>query len=87
MKNGILDFQGKNVSERLNIESGQANLNLDLGVLADPTVSIKTVHGRIYNESAMDLDVFQERDESFANRSGQKPEIIINNSYGDIRIK
>ena len=30
---------------------------------------------------------FRENDESFANRSGQKPEIIINNIYGDIYLK
>lgn len=87
LKNGNLDFMGANIADRLNIESRQANITLGLGVITDPTFSIKTNHGRIYNHSSVNLDIFQERDESFANRSGQKPEIIINNNYGDIHIK
>jgi hypothetical protein len=33
------------------------------------------------------MEIFAERDEQFANREGQKPEIIINNQYGDIHLK
>jgi len=58
-----------------------------LGVLSDPTFRIKTKHGRIYNKLPVPLEIFQENDESFANCSGQKPEIIINNIYGDIYLK
>jgi len=71
----------------LNIESRHAKVNLALGVLTDPTFNIKTKHGRIYNNLLIALDIFRENDESFANRSGQKPEIIINNIYGDIYLK
>jgi hypothetical protein len=87
LKNGNLVMLGTAIADRLNIESRQANMTLGLGVLSDPTFSIKANHGRIYNHSSVDLDIFQERDESFANRSGQKPEIIINSQYGDIQIK
>jgi len=87
LKNGNLDFQSQNIGDRLNIESRYAKISLDLGVLTDPTVNIKTSHGRIYDHSPVGLDIFQEKDESFANRSGQKPEIIINNIYGDIYLK
>jgi hypothetical protein len=87
LKNGNLDFQSKTIADRLNIESRYATINLTLGVLADPIFNIKTVHGRIYNNSPVALDIFQEKDESFANRNGQKPEIIINNIYGDIYFK
>ncbi len=87
LKNGNLILKSKRISDRLNIEARQANLDLTLGMLTDPTVNVKTLHGRIVNQSALDLEVFQERGESFANRSGQRPEIIINNSYGDIYIK
>jgi hypothetical protein len=87
LKNGNLDFQSKTFSDRLNVESRHAKINLDLGVLTDPTFNIKTQHGRIYNNSPIALDIFGENDESFANRSGQKPEIIINNIYGDIYLK
>ena len=87
LKNGNLTFTNNRFSERLNIESRQARLDLSLGELSDPTVNIKTSHGRITNASSLDLEVFREREENFANRSGQKPEIIISNSYGDIHLK
>jgi hypothetical protein len=87
LKNGNLNFQSKTIANRLNIESRYAKINLVLGVLTDPTFNIKTIHGQIYNHSPIALDIFQEKDESFANRSGQKPEIIINNIYGDIYLK
>jgi DUF4097 and DUF4098 domain-containing protein YvlB len=87
LKNGNLNFQSKTITDRLNIDSRNARINLDLGILIDPNFSVKTIHGRIYNNSPIALDIFQENDESFANRSGQKPEIIINNIYGDIYLK
>jgi len=84
LKNGNLNFRDSRISNRMNIESQQANITLSMGVLTDPTFTIKTVRGRIFNHSAVGLEIFQEREECFANRSGQKPEIIINNHYGDI---
>lgn len=87
LKNGNLDFRGTIIADRLNIESQHAKINLDLGVLADPNFNIKTKHGRIYSNSLIVLDIFQENDESYANRIGQKPEIVINNIYGDIYLK
>lgn len=87
LKNGNLDLADTRLSDRLNVESRQADVRLVLGLLPDPTFNIKTVHGRIYDQSSYGLDIFQDKNESFANRSGQKPEIIINNNYGDIHIK
>jgi hypothetical protein len=87
LKNGNLDFQSKGITGRLNIESRYAKIDLALGVLTDPVFNIKTIHGRIVNSSPVALEIFQEKDESFANRSGQKPEIVINNIYGDIYLK
>ena len=86
LKNGNLNFQDSRISDRMNIESQQANIHLSLGVLADPLFTIKTVRGRIFNHSSTALEIYQEKDEYFANRNGQKPEIIINNHYGDIYI-
>jgi hypothetical protein len=87
LKNGNLDLQSKTITDRLNIDSQHAKINLVLGVLIDPVFNIKTNHGRIFNNSLIALDIFGEKDESFANRSGLKPEIIINNIYGDIYLK
>jgi len=84
IKNGNLNLQLKQITESMNIESRNAKINLMLGALTDPTFSIKTRQGRIYNKLSLAMDMYQENVESFATRSGQKPEIIINNIYGDI---
>lgn len=87
LKNGNFDFRNNPGIGRLNIEARHAKINLILGALADPLFNLKTIHGRISNDSPMALEIFAEKDESFANRNGQKPEIIVNNIYGDIYLK
>lgn len=85
--NGNLELQVKNVANRINIESQHAELALVFGVLTDPTFNIKTKQGHIYADSPLQLEKYEENAESFLNRTGMKPEILINNVYGDIHIK
>jgi len=87
IKNGNLDLQVKSISNRINIESQHARLDLVFGLLSDPTFNIKTKQGHIFVESPLQLETYEENTESFLNRTGMKPEIIINNVYGDIHIK
>jgi hypothetical protein len=87
LKNGNLELQAENIAERINVKAQQAQLHFVLAALADPTFSIKIRHGRIFAQPSLGLESFEENDESFANRSGQKPEILIHNTYGDVRLK
>lgn len=87
INNGKLDLQVKKAENRINIESKNAELNLGFGPMPDPTFNIRTRQGRIMAEPAFDLEKFEENADSFANRVGQKPEILINNTYGDIYLK
>ena len=87
IKNGNLDLQVKNVTNRINIESQHAELALVFGALTDPTINIKTRQGHIYADSPLQLEKYEENAESFLNRSGMKPDILINNVYGDIHLK
>ncbi len=87
IKNGNLELAVGSVADRINIQSQHAELNLAFGVLADPTFNIRTRHGRITVESPLELDSYVENEVRFANRVGQKPEILINNSYGDVHVK
>jgi hypothetical protein len=87
LKNGNLNLQVKNVLNRINVKSKNAGIYLTFGVLSDPTFSIKTKHGQIFAESSLDLEKYEENDESFTNRTGQKPEILIDNIYGDVHLK
>ncbi|MCX6557917.1 MAG: DUF4097 family beta strand repeat-containing protein [Candidatus Aminicenantes bacterium] len=87
IKNGNFALSSSTIAERLNVESSYARIDLLPGAWADPAFNLKTSHGRIYNQSSFSMELFQEKDESFANRSGQKPEVVINNVYGDIYLK
>ena len=87
VKNGNFALTASAIAERLNVESSYARIELAPGAWADPAFNLKTTHGRIYNHSTFSMELFQEKDESFANRSGQKPEVVINSAYGDIYLK
>jgi DUF4097 and DUF4098 domain-containing protein YvlB len=87
LKNGNLDLQVKNIVNRINIESKYAKLNLVFGILSDPTFNIKTNQGRIFDQLPFELEKYEENSESFANRVGQNPEILINNHYGDVYLR
>ena len=87
LRNGKLNLQVKNALNRINIESQNADLTLGFGLLIDPTFNIKTKHGQIYDHLSLDLEKYEENADRFANRDGEKPEILINNTYGDIHLK
>ena len=87
LKNGNLDLNVKNVTERINVEAEHAELDLVFAALADPTFNIKTLHGRIEAQPLLGLENFEENEESFANRVGGKPAIIIHDTYGTVRVK
>jgi len=87
LKNGNLVLGVASVDERINVQAQNAELDLTFAILADPTFNIKNQHGRIIADPALGLETFTENEENFANRAGQKPEIFINNSYGDVRVR
>jgi hypothetical protein len=86
LKNGNLELSAADVSDRVNIKARYAELDLSFAALIDPTFSIKTVHGRISAAPRLGLDSFQDKEEAYANRDGQKPEILIHNTYGNVRV-
>jgi hypothetical protein len=86
LKNGNLDLAAARVAERVNVKAKYSELNLSFVALADPTVSIKAVHGRISVAPGLELETFEESDEAVANRSGQKPEILVHNTYGSVKV-
>lgn len=86
LSNGNLDLGAARVAERVNIKAKYSELNLSFVKLADPTVSIKAVHGRISVSPGLELETFEENDEAVANRSGQKPEILVHNTYGSVKV-
>ncbi len=86
LKNGNLSLSAASVSDRVNIKSRYADLDLTFASLIDPTFSIKAVHGRISSAPRLGLENFEEKEEMYANRAGQKPAILIHNTYGNVRV-
>lgn len=86
LNNGNLDLVAARVAERVNVKAKYSELNLSFVELADPTVSIKAVHGRISVSPGLELETFEENDEAVANRSGGKPEILVHDTYGNVKL-
>lgn len=86
LKNGNLKLSAADVSDRVNVKARYAELDLSFAALADPTFSIKAIHGRISAAPHLGLETFREKEEAYANRAGKKPEILIHNTYGNVRV-
>lgn len=86
LKNGNLELSAAAVSDRVNVKARYAELDLSFAAMIDPTFSIKTIHGRISAAPRLGLEAFQEKEERFANRAGKKPDILIHNTYGNVRV-
>lgn len=86
LKNGRLALLADRIDERVNISGSHADLDLSFAALVDPTFSIQAVHGRIRVPPGLGLESYEEKEESFANRDGGKPEIRVRNVYGDVKV-
>ncbi|MBN2346267.1 MAG: DUF4097 family beta strand repeat protein [Candidatus Aminicenantes bacterium] len=87
LKSGNLDLRVGEATNRVNVESRYSQVHLAVDASADPAVNIKTRHGRIYGGAFQGLEEFQSGAESFANRDGHKPTILVNNTYGSVHLK
>ena len=50
----------------------------------NPSFNINTTHGKIINRTAADLNILKERHKLSLYSMEDTPEIIINNTYGNI---
>ncbi len=86
LKNGRLVLRADRVDDRVNVNGSHADVDLFFSALADPAFSIKTVHGRISVPARLGLESYEEKEESFANRDGGKPEILVRAVYGNVKV-
>lgn len=86
LKNGRLVLRADRVDERVNINGSHTELDLFFAALSDPTISIQAIHGRILVPPGLGLESYEEKEESFANRDGGKPEIRVRSVYGDVKV-
>lgn len=86
LKDGRLVLRAERVDERVNVNGSHADVDLFFSALADPTFSIKAVHGRISAPARLGLESYEEKEESFANRDGGKPQILVHTVYGNVKV-
>ena len=84
IKNGNLDLQVKKVTNRINIESKNAELNLGFGPMPDPTFNIKTRQGRIIRRSPLSIWKNMRKMPTALPIGRAETGNFINNIYGDI---
>ncbi len=83
--NAVLDFS--RVSESVSIKSKYANIVLAIPAAIEPLFHIKTTYGDIKNDTGLDMDIFRGKIKTTVNFEGEKPSIVIDNTYGDVRLK
>ena len=86
LKDGRLVLRAERVDERVNVNGSHADVDLFFSALADPTFSIKAVQGRISAPARLGLESYEEKEESFANRDGGKPQILVHTVYGNVKV-
>ena len=81
----VLDFV--EVKEKINLDCRYGNIILAIPFSCTPSFNLKTKYGEIIHPSDMEISISQEGIEKFVNFVGNKPEIMINNVYGNIELK
>ncbi len=80
-------FQFNELKEYLNVDGRYSDVNVALPAGLSPSYNLKTRYGKIYNDTPQELSVVKNRVELSVSLTAQKPDIIVTNHYGDIKLK
>jgi hypothetical protein len=89
MSEGDLDIAFDQIKERLNIKNRNSKITLIYPSSVKPVFNIQARYGSVTNRTSEELSVLKERERELvtSNRMEGKPEITINNTYGDILLE
>ncbi|NIM16614.1 MAG: DUF4097 family beta strand repeat protein [Candidatus Aminicenantes bacterium] len=89
LNNGKLDIAFDRIEERINIRNRYSRIRLEYPQSLQPLFSIHVRHGNIVNRTPVEMAILKEGSGAAMNASTMegKPEIIINNTYGDVFLK
>lgn len=84
VSNGDLDINFTSVAGRINIKNRHSDILLSYPAGVVPSFNIDLKYGKIINRTSREFSILKEQHRvSFSSAEG-KPEIIINDSYGDV---
>ena len=83
--NAALDFT--RISDSVSIKSKYTNIVLGLPTGTNPLFHIKTTYGDIKNDTGLDMDIFSGKIKTTVTSEGEKPSVVIDNTYGDVHLK
>lgn len=83
--NLLLNFS--RISGMINIKNTHSNITLDYPGTVDPAYNIHSYQGRIFNHTGLDLEIIKKEHQHTIQKYSGTPEIIINNTYGDITLQ
>jgi hypothetical protein len=89
LDNGRLDIAFDRIEESVNIKNTYSRISLEYPPSIQPLFSIHVRHGRIVNQTSIQMAILEERGRVSvkAGTMEGKPQMIIDNSYGDVLLK
>lgn len=81
----ILDF--RHVEDTINVNGKYADIELRFPGSITPLFSINTTYGDINNRTPLEIEIFSGKVKKTVTSLDGSPEVIINNTYGDITLK
>ncbi|MCK4942052.1 MAG: DUF4097 family beta strand repeat protein [Candidatus Aminicenantes bacterium] len=86
VSHGDLNLRFFEVEDRINIRNKYSRILLDYSKTQKPRFNISLIHGKIINDTALELNVLSSKYKHLFTSQEGKPEIIINNKYGDVKL-
>jgi DUF4097 and DUF4098 domain-containing protein YvlB len=87
VSHGNLNLRFFEVEDRINIRNKHSRILLDYSKTQKPRFNISLIYGKIINDTPLQLNVVSSKYKHLFTSQEGKPEIIINNKYGDVKLR
>ena len=84
---GDLSLTFDKIEERINIKNRHSDIIMNYSKSVNPSFNINTSYGKIINRTATEFNILKEKHKLSLFTMEDTPEIIINNTYGNILLK
>ena len=82
-----LNINFNEIKEQININSNYSDITIEYPKSTNPSLNICTKYGKIKNYTKTKFTIIKQTYNQLLSYQGENPEIIINDSYGDIYLK
>ena len=87
INNADLNLNFNEIKEQININSNYSDITIKYPKSANPSLNISTKYGKIKNYTKTKFTIIKQKYNQVLSYQRENPEIIINDSYGDVYLK